>query len=158
MDFLELFYIFAARILFLFKILIIMKKFLSVILFMAAMSVTVFSITACGDDEDEIEVSDNSSIVGTWEIVKAVYYADDEEPEYEDGYGAYWVFTKKTCTLHDPEDLMNGKTVNYTFDGKKLRVEGFPLYNVVELTSTRMVLRSDPFLGSYTVLTLKKES
>ena len=121
-----------------------MKKLYSKIM-MLAMMIAALSLTACGDDdEDDGGNGNSSSLVGTWDIVRAVYYVEGEEPEYESGNGAYWVFTANRLTVHDSEDLMNGKSVDY------------PLYTVTELTSSKLVIRSEEIYGSYNTVEFKK--
>jgi hypothetical protein len=115
-----------------------------------------FGLTACGDDEDDGGNGNSSSLVGTWDIVRAVYYVEGGEPEYESGNGAYWVFTANKLTVHDSEDLMNGKSVDYTYRGNKLNIVGFPLYTVTELTSSKLVIRSEEIYGSYNTVEFKK--
>jgi hypothetical protein len=134
-----------------------MKKLYSTIM-MLAMMVAALSLTACGcsDDEDDGGNGNSSSLVGTWDIVRAVYYVEGEEPEYESGNGAYWVFTANKLTVHDSEDLMNGKSVDYTYRGNKLNIVGFPLYTVTEFTSSKLVIRSEEIYGSYNTVEFKK--
>ena len=133
-----------------------MKKLFSTIMLLAMM-VAALGLTACGDEEDEIGGNGNSSsLVGTWDIVRAVYYVEGEEPEYESGNGAYWVFTANKLTVHDSEDLMNGKSVDYTYSGNKLKVGGYSIYTVTELTSSKLVIRSEEIYGSYNTVEFKK--
>ena len=134
-----------------------MKKLYSTIMLLAMM-VAALSLTACGDDdEDEVGGNGNSSsLVGTWDIVQAVYYVEGEEPEYESGNGAYWVFTANKLTVHDSEDLLNGKSVDYTYKGNKLNIASFSLYTVTKLTSSKLVIRSEEIFGSYNTIEFKK--
>ena len=138
-----------------------MKKLYSTIM-MLAMMVAALSFTACGGDDDEDGGNSgngdtsSSSIIGTWDIVQSVYYMEGEAPEYENGNGAYWVFTSDKLTIHDATDLMNGSSVKYTYSGGKLKIEGASIYTVTELTSSKMVLRSEAIYGSYNTITFKK--
>jgi hypothetical protein len=133
-----------------------MKKLYSTIMLLAMM-VAALSLTSCGGDDDNGDGGgSNSSLVGTWEIVQGVYYVEGEEPEYEDGNGAYWVFTNNKITVHDPTDVLNGHSVDYTYSGGKLNVGGYSIYTVTELTSSKLVIRSEAIYGSYNVTTFKK--
>ena len=133
-----------------------MKKLYSAIT-MLAMMVAALSLTACGGDDDSDDGGGgNSSLVGTWDIVQAVYYMEGEEPEYEDGNGAYWVFTADKITIHDATDVLNGRSVDYTYSGGKINVGGMSVYTVTELTSSKLVIRSEPIYGSYNITTFKK--
>ena len=133
-----------------------MKKLYSSIMLLAMM-VAALGLIACGDDdEDDGGNGNSSSLVGTWDIVRAVYYVEGEEPEYEDGNGAYWVFTNNKITVHDPTDVLNGYSVDYTYSGGKLNVGGYSIYTVTELTSSKLVIRSEAIYGSYNIVTFKK--
>lgn len=125
---------------------------------MLAMMFAALSLTACGGDDDDSGDDGGSltSLVGTWDIVQAVYYVEGEEPEYEDGDGAYWVFTANKITIHDAGDVLNGRSVDYTYSGGKLNISGIPIYTVTELTSNKLVIRSEPIYGSYNIITFKK--
>ena len=121
-----------------------------------AMMVAAMGLTACGDDDDEGDNGNTSSLVGTWDIVKAVYYVEGEEPEYESGNGAYWVISANKITVHDSEDALNGHSVDYTYSGNKLKVGGYSIYTVTELTSSKLVIRSEEIYGSYNTVEFKK--
>lgn len=133
-----------------------MKKFYSTIV-MLAMMVAALGFTACGgDDDDEVGGGDTSKLVGTWEIIQEVFHDGSGETEYYDGYGAYWVFTDHTITVHDQYDLLNGRTIDYTLKDDKIHAAGLDVHTIVELTSSKMVLRTIETYGSYSVLTFKK--
>lgn len=100
--------------------------------------------------------TDSFLLVGTWDIVQSVYYVESEEPEYEDGNGAYWVFTANRITVHDPTDALNGRSVDYIYSDGKLYVGGVSIYTVTELTSSKLVIRSETIYGSYNTITFKK--
>ena len=139
-----------------------MKKIYSMM--MLAMMVAAVSFTACSSDDDENE-SGSSALIGTWDLVQAVHYYDNES-SVEDGNGAYWEFTANKCTVHDPRDEMDGIPCDYTYSNGKLSIFGVPIYMVTELTSEKMVLRSEPMdLGAdfgidlgiyYNIVTFKK--
>jgi len=134
-----------------------MKKYYSVM--MLAMMVAALSFTACGgSDDDEIDGGGSSELVGTWDIVSNVQYYSDFPPEYDEVNGAYWVFTATQVEVHDPTDLLNGKGVGYTYNSstKELKVVGWPIYTVLELTSTTLKMQSVIIQGCYNIITLKK--
>ena len=134
-----------------------MKKIYSTFM-MLAMMVAALSFTACGSDDDENE-NGSSALIGTWEIVQSVHYYGNES-EVENDNGAYWEFTANKLTVHDSTDSMNGKPSDYTYSNGKLNIIGMSFYMVTELTSEKMVLRSEPIdLGIYTyhnIITFKK--
>lgn len=134
-----------------------MKKY-NLVLFMLAMIVAALSFTACGGSDDEDDVGVSSELVGTWDIVSNVQYYSDFPPEYDEVNGAYWVFTATQVEVHDPTDLLNGKGVGYTYNSstKELKVVGWPIYKVLELTSTTLKMQSVIIQGCYNIITLKK--
>lgn len=134
-----------------------MKKFLS---FMAFAMLAVFSLAfvSCSDDDDENEnTGSTSELVGTWDVINTTYYYDGLGSDIEDGNGAYWVFSANKLTVHDSEDLMNGKSVDYIYDNdsKELKVSGFPVYKVTELTNTTLVMRAE-VIGGHQITKFKK--
>ena len=126
-----------------------MKKLYSTILVLATM-VAALSFTACGgDNDDEIDTGgENSSVlVGTWDAVSSRYYDNKGWEEIEDETG-YWVFTETTVTDHFGEDdLYDGQTLNYTFDGKKLVIGGVFIWDVIKFTNNTMVLKTKIVAG-----------
>ena len=133
-----------------------MKKVYSTFMLLAMMVAALGLISCGGDDGDESTGGDPSRLVGTWEIVHEVWYDGNGGTEDYDGYGAYWVFTTHTITIHDSNDLLNGQTVDYTLKGDKIHAGGLDVHTIVELTSSKMVLRTMETFGSYSVLTFKK--
>lgn len=136
-----------------------MKKYLSLIAFVM-MAVVSLSLTACGDDDDDDNVGSTSELVGTWDIVNTTYYSTGESPEVESGDGAYWVFTADKLTVHDSEDLANGKSFDYTYDSssKEIYIDGDPLFHVTALSKSSLTLRCNLAFGSYIIIKLKKRS
>ena len=136
-----------------------MKKYLSLIAFVM-MAVVSLSLTACGDDDDDDNVGSTSELVGTWDIVNTTYYSTGESPEVESGDGAYWVFTADKLTVHDSEDLANGKSFDYTYDSssKELHIAGYPLFHVTALSKSSLTLRSNEAFGSYSIIKFNKRS
>ena len=132
-----------------------MKKLYSTIMLLAMM-VAALSLTACGDDDDEIGGGNgnSSSLVGTWDIVQFVNHFESGITEYSSGNGMYWVFTVNKLTIYDSEDLM--KSVDYTYSGNKLNLVGIPYYTVIELTSSKLVVKSEETFGNYITIELKK--
>ena len=137
-----------------------MKKYLSLIAFVM-MAVVSLSLTACGDDDDDVNVGSTSELVGTWEIINATFYSTTgENPKFESGDGAYWVFTADKLTVYDSEDLANGKSFDYTYDSssKELRIAGFPIFHVTALSKSSLTLRSNEAFGSYSIIKFNKRS
>jgi hypothetical protein len=94
------------------------------------------------------------SLVGTWDAVSSRFYNDDGWEEIEDETG-YWVFTETTVTDHSEDSLLEGATMNYTFDGEKLVIGGVFFWDVIKFTGYTMVLRIK-IIGAYQEMTLKK--
>lgn len=116
-----------------------MKNYLK-LLFVALFATMSFAFTACGDD-DKDEPSSNSTLVGTWDMVKTtIYYMGDTDVDYPKN--VYWVFTSDKLTVHDVNDFANEKEVSYNYnsDSKELKITGYPLYNVTELTDSKLVI------------------
>ena len=116
------------------------------------MMVAALSFTACGGDDESSETS--SALVGTWDAVSSRFYDDDGWEEFEEESG-YWVFTNDKVTIYDEEDLFNGKTLKYSFDGSCLNISGMPVWTVITLTNSKMVLKA-PIIDGYQELTLRK--
>ena len=131
-----------------------MKKLYSTIMMLALM-VAALGFTACGGDDDEIDNGGGSSVlVGTWDAVSSRFYNDEGWEVVEDETG-YWVFTETTVTDHSDNDILNGMTVNYTFNGKELVIGGYIIWEVVRMTSNTMVLKTK-IIGAYQETTFKK--
>ena len=130
-----------------------MKRIYSTLM-MLAMMVAALSFTACGGDDDDEGAENTSALVGTWDAVSSRFYDDDgwEETEAESGY---WVFTDKTVTVYDEDDLFDGKTVKYKFDGNKLTISGMPIWTVITLNGSVMVLKAD-IIGGYQETTFRR--
>ena len=133
-----------------------MKKIYSTIMVLAMM-VAALSFTACGGDDDEVDNGggNSSALVGTWDAVSSRFYNDEgwEETERETGY---WVFTETTVTDHFGEnDVYDGQTLNYTFDGEKLIIGGIIVWDVIKFAGNTMILRTK-IIGAYQETTFKK--
>jgi hypothetical protein len=99
------------------------------------------------DDNSGGNQETTPSIVGTWDAVSSRYYDDNGENVIEEDTG-YWVFTETTVTDHFGEDdLYDGQTLNYTFDGKKLVIGGVFIWDVIKFTSNTMVLKTKIVAG-----------
>ncbi len=97
------------------------------------------------------------SLVGTWDAVSSRFYDNKGWEETEDETG-YWVFTDTKVTAYDEEDLLNGKSYPYTFDGKKLviNVQGYyATWEMVKFSGNTMVLKTE-IIGAYQETTFKK--
>lgn len=106
------------------------------------------------DDNSGNNQEATPSIIGTWDAVSSRFYDDNGWEEVEEETG-YWVFAATTVTIYDEEDLFDGKTVNYTFDGKQLNISGLPIWTVVTLNSNTMILKAE-IIGAWQETTFKK--
>ena len=130
-----------------------MNKIYSTLILLALM-VAALSFTACGGDDDEEGGESSSALVGTWDAVSSRFYDDEGWEEFEEESG-YWVFTKDKVTIYDEDDLFNGETLKYTFDGNQLNIGGMPVWTVITLTSSKMVLKAR-IIDGYQETTFKK--
>lgn len=100
------------------------------------------------DDNSGGNQETTPSIVGTWDAVSSRYYDDNGENVIEEEDTGYWVFTETTVTDHFGEDdLYDGQTLNYTFDGKKLVIGGVFIWDVIKFTNNTMVLKTKIVAG-----------
>lgn len=99
------------------------------------------------------------SIVGTWVMLTTdVYNMSDEKVESEASEGSSWEFTERTVTVHDENDYLNGTALPYTLNGKQLKVQDITItFTVVQLTATKLVLRSSEFNETYNIFTFKRQ-
>lgn len=96
------------------------------------------------------------SLVGTWDAITNRFYNDDGWEKIEDATG-YWVFTETTVTDHFGEnDVYDGQTLNYTFDGEKLIIGGIIVWDVIKFAGNTMILRIKILGGAYQETTFKK--
>ena len=112
-------------------------------------------VVGCGKDDDKGGggSSTTSLLIGTWDAEETKYYADGEErKEKESGY---WTFTESTVSIHSDDDVFDGQTVPYTFNGKRLVIDGVAIWDVVTLTSSKMVLKTQ-IVGATQETTFKK--
>ena len=130
-----------------------MKQIYSTLMMLALM-VAALSFIACGGDDDEEGGESSSALVGTWDAVSSRFYDDEGWEEFEEESG-YWVFTKDKVTIYDEEDLFYGETLKYTFDGNQLNIGGMPVWTVITLTSSKMVLKAR-IIDGYQETTFKK--
>ena len=132
-----------------------MKKLYPIIM-MLAMMVSALGLTACGGDneEDDAGGTSSSSLVGTWDVVRSVYYLEGQEPIYDDTPG-YYVFTANKVTYHGTGDLYDGKPLDYTYRENKLNIAFLPLMTVIELTSSKLVIKAPGIIG-YNIIECKK--
>ena len=136
-----------------------MKKYLSLFAF-AMVAVFSLSLISCGDDDEDEFDSKTSKLVGTWEIIKSEGYDNGKLIDIEDGYGAYWVFTSGTITIHDKNDLLNDQTINYTLKDNKLYLDKNVYLTILEHTSNKLVLKTleinNSNLNSYDIITFQR--
>ena len=100
------------------------------------------------DDNSGGNQETTPSIVGTWDAVSTKYYDDNGGHVIEEKDTGYVVFTETTVTDHLGEnDLWDGQTLNYTFDGKKLVIAGVLFWDVIAFTSNTMVLKAKIVAG-----------
>ena len=120
-----------------------MKKFYSTIMMLAVM-VAALSFTACGGDDDE-DVVDDNSIVGVWECTSF---------DYSDVFGDFEVkerikvgdriIIKSDGTYSDPNDRgrwnVSGKEITFISDDD----DSIPsVFTISKLTSKELILVMD---------------
>lgn len=112
------------------------------------------SLTACSVDYDGNDY-DNPEIIGTWDAVSSQYYAEGEGYSQPGLSTGYWVVTDRTITEYDHSDASTS-TAGYTFDGRKLLIDGRKSCEVVTLTQQQMLLRTPVKEGFYKETTYKR--
>lgn len=136
------------------KLLYCMKKSFYSWLFCLVMACLMpLCFVSCSSDDDSEELSSSSALVGKWYHVKDVFdytnlgelteITGDGEVEECGSKDCYWTFTEDKCTIHDVDDLMNNRTFTYTYEGKKLYIEGVEHSTVKKLTSSELILFTD---------------
>lgn len=143
-----------------------MKKYLSILAMFAVIFAISSVFTSCGGDDDNDGGGDEivntegkkvtSGLVGKWKVVSDVTITDFGK-KLIDEPGAIWVFTDKTLTIYDENDLYNGKSVEYTYSGGNIYSSGFPVRNIKTLTNTTMVLTCKTFADYDQTVTLERE-
>ena len=112
------------------------------------------SLTACSVDYDGNDY-DNPEIIGTWDAVSSQYYAEGEGYSQPGLSTGYWVVTDRTITEYD-HSAASTSTAGYTFDGRKLIIDGRKSCEVVTLTQQQMLLRTPVKEGFYKETTYKR--
>lgn len=98
------------------------------------------------------------SLVGTWVMQTTdIYNMSDEKIESQPSEGTSWEFTERTVTVHDEDDYLDGTALPYTLNGKQLKVQDITItFTVVQLSATKLVLRSSAFNESYNIFTFQR--
>jgi hypothetical protein len=113
------------------------------------------SMTACSVDYDG-NAENDAELIGTWDAICEQYYADNA------GYGmpgrasGYWVITARTITEYQQANAIASTTAGYTFDGRRLTIDGRTACEVVTLTRQQMLLRKQVQQGVYQETTFKR--
>lgn len=112
------------------------------------------SMTACSADYNGYD-NDDAELIGTWDAISTQFYAEGEGYS-KPGLGVgYWVITDRTITQYDCTDEAS-PPVGYSFDGRKLNIEGREEHEVVTLTKQQMLLRTEVRQGIYQEITYKR--
>ena len=111
--------------------------------------------TSCSKDDDGIGGS--GSLVGIWDCTSYVEYYEGKG-ENMNTSGIYVEFTKDEMRYHDPEDIVNNVWMDYSYNksSKVIKVGGFGVWNVEQLTSSTLKIRTAEVMTSYSVMTFKK--
>lgn len=113
-----------------------------------------FAMASCGDDDDEKEGRDGSSIVGTWELVKG-YYSEDGDDWWESvEKGDYDRYTFNADGTYINEwkygDSSNDFEGTYTYDnntGKLMLDSSDDMYDVLTLNSSSLVWEQEEMIS-----------
>lgn len=139
--------------------------------FLSVLVIALCCLTSCGGDDDESNNDEpgmpgsKSELVGVWDVIQTtttqwITVIGSENTTVDPGNGAYWEFTERTVTIHDPIDLANNETVNYTYDAKNktISISSFT-YHITSLTENTMTLEmtiSDENAGQSTKIEFRK--
>ena len=115
-----------------------------------------FSISACSVDSDGNDSSGDAELIGTWDAVSIQYYTEEVGYSRPGAGGAYWVITARTITEYSRMDDAAGQPVGYSFDGRRLTIDGRKACEVVTLTRSQMLLRQQVQAGVYQETTFKR--
>ena len=126
-----------------------MKKTITM---MAAFMAIVFTLCSFSGDN-------KGKLVGQWVMQYTdVFSQTDEKVGHDDAAGVWWEVTDSTVTVHDEGDFLDGIALPYTISDKVVKIEQLPFsFTVVELTDTKLVLRSSVFNDEYSVITFKRK-
>ena len=113
------------------------------------------SISACSVDYDG-NAENDAELIGTWDAISQQYYVDNEGYSQPGPAGGYWVITARTITEYQQVNAVASTTAGYTFDGRRLTIDGRTACEVVTLTQRQMLLRKQVQQGLYQEITFKR--
>ena len=113
------------------------------------------SMTACSVDYDGNNEND-ADLIGTWDAISQQYYANNKGYGKPGPAGGYWVITARTITEYQQVNAVASTTAGYTFDGRRLTIDGRTACEVVTLTQRQMLLRKQVQQGKYQEITFKR--
>jgi hypothetical protein len=113
------------------------------------------SMAACSVDYDGNDDS-NEDLIGTWDAISEQFYADNEGYGLPGPAGGYWVITARTITEYQQVNAAAITTAGYTFDGRRLTIDGRTACEVVTLTQRQMLLRKQVQQGKYQEITFNR--
>ena len=113
------------------------------------------SMSACSVDYDGNNEND-ADLIGTWDAISQQYYADNEGYGKPGPAGGYWVITARTITEYQQVNAAAITTAGYTFDGRRLTIDGRTACEVVTLTQRQMLLRKQVQQAKYQEITFKR--
>ena len=114
------------------------------------------SMTACSVDYDGNDGKNDAELIGTWDAVSQQYYVDNEGYSQPGPAGGYWVITARTITEYQQVNASASSSAGYTFDGRRLNIDGRTTCEVVTLTQRQMLLRKQVQQGKYQEITFKR--
>lgn len=114
-----------------------------------------FGMVACSVDYDGNHEND-ADLIGTWDAISEQFYADNEGYGLPGPAGGYWVITARTITEYQQVNAAACTTAGYTFDGRRLNIDGRTACEVVTLTQRLMLLRKQVQQGGYQETTFKR--
>lgn len=117
-----------------------MKSLLCVIAAVMAGFVSL-SMTACSVDYDGNDGENDADLIGTWDAISQQYYVDNEGYSQPGPAGGYLVITARIITEYQQVNATASISAGYTFDGRRLNIDGRTVCEVVKLTRQHMLLR-----------------
>ncbi|MBR5332115.1 MAG: hypothetical protein IKV32_02300 [Muribaculaceae bacterium] len=96
------------------------------------------------------------SLEGTWDLIKQEVKKDGKVYDTGDVSSSSIVFEDTYLIIHDPEDVFDGKKIEYEYKEGYIWIMGVEWFEVISLEKSILKLGIDQYDGSNLILTYKK--